>query len=446
MPDTLRPAMGYNNINKNCNSRKKFIGHQSFFSLPTALAIIACSYINYIAITYYLELDQNSIVTIIYLCTAYSLGLASILLSGRMGFKVNYLDIWIGILIVIIAAGYVTSLGIAKELVFILLYLVLNYLLARHLRFTELSRFFWVLFFALIQILAYGLLNLPSIYQDWQSSNLRPTLFGTGASLSALGADMGLCLVLAINLLPLIKGAKVKFLVLLLAMLAETILLLSCARTAIISSALVLLIYLSNIKTISTQKKFCMLFFACATLLILQLVEPKNMKEFNQTESSAELIYALTTPLNSQDNLTVDSEFIDSEGSTLGTRLLIIRSCLVKFSENMLLGYGPVRLPLPHNAFLQVIFEHGLFAGAILILICSKIIYELLSIIKLASDITRQYATMLVSLLIYILLYLQVLGTTLTMNRLFILIGVSVSFINHFNSANNCSRTSLESI
>ena len=162
-------------------------------------------------------------------------------------------------------------------------------------------------------------------------------------------------------------------------------------------------------------------------------------------ENTTELINSLTTPLNSQNNLDVESNFIDSENDTLGIRVLIIRSCLVKFSDNILLGYGPGRLFIPHNAFLQIILQHGLFAGAIFVLICSKIIYELLRIIKFTSSIFMYYAMILMSLFLYNLSHLQVLGTALTISRFFILIGISVSFINHLNTSNNRVRKQLQS-
>ena len=110
--------MDYSVNNNFRNIIKSSVGRQSFFSLPTPLVVITCSYINYIAITYYLELSENPIVTIIYLSTAYSWAFASILLSGRVGFKINSLDIWVGILFIIIAEGYVASLGLNKEFIF----------------------------------------------------------------------------------------------------------------------------------------------------------------------------------------------------------------------------------------------------------------------------------------------------------------------------------------
>lgn len=446
MQDTFGQVMDYSVNNNFRNIIKSSVGRQSFFSLPTPLVVITCSYINYIAITYYLELSENPIVTIIYLSTAYSWAFASILLSGRVGFKINSLDIWVGILFIIIAEGYVASLGLNKEFIFMVFNLVINYLLARHLRFKELPRFYWFLFIALTQILAYGLLNLPLIFQDWQSSTLKPTLFGTGASLSTLGTEMGFFLTLTITLLPLIKNTNVKFVSVLLAILAAIILLLSSARTAIIACGLALLIYLIINKLISKRRKFYIVIFALATLFIFLFIAPQNLKDFNRFENTTDLINNLTTPLNSQDNLDVDSNFIDSENNTLGIRVLIIRSCLVKFSDNILLGYGPGRLFIPHNAFLQIVFEHGLFAGAICVLICLKIIYELLRIMKFTCDISRHYAMILMSIFIYNLIYLQVLGTTLTMDRFFILIGISVSFINHFNTSNNRVRKPLESI
>ena len=375
-------------------------------------------------ISYYFQIE-NSAATYTYLIVAYGWAIACTLLSRKI--LITSLDIWTGILVTIIIFGYIVNSGIVKQLVFVIL-LALNYLFGRHIQYAQLPSLFKSIFAVGVLTIALSLHELPSFFRGWTTSVWRPELYGNAAYASAFAYFMGFLFIITIGWV--VPNSRRKFISIFLLLLVSLIIIYSSARIVIVSCAFVLLILLYYHASMSLRKKLFTVTFSVALALTTWTILPENYKEFNSLDEDSGIILLLTEPLDTGDTLSLrsdESDFLTQ--NTLGMRIQIIRSCLVEYFKSPIFGYGPDRLFIPHNAFLQVLFEHGIIAGVILASVLLKILFLMFRFIKHANKIARSQLVLLLSMFIYTLLYISVMGTTLTMNTMFFFMGVMVSLV-----------------
>ena len=250
---------------------------------------------------------------------------------------------------------------------------------------------------------------------------------------------MGLLLVVIVGWW--LPSTRSRFIPYLLVLFLSLIIIYSSARIAIISCAIALVVLLSCHASMPLKKKVFIVTFWGVLALFTWAALPETYREFNSLEEDSGLISLLTEPIGTEDTLDVQSDASDfTTQSTLGTRVQIIRSCLVHFFKNPIFGYGPNTLIIPHNSFLQVLFEHGAIAAVILGYIWSKILLLTFRSIKVAGEVSRRHLVLLLAMFIYMLLYSAVMGSTLTMASLFLLMGVIVSAVTKAGAATMASN------
>jgi O-antigen ligase len=401
---------------------------QSFFTLPMSCSIILFGYINYTAIGYYFGI-QDSTAVLSYLTLAYGWAIMSAFSSRKI--RITVFDIWLWILITIIACGYLVSSGICKELVFVLL-LGVSYTIGRHTRYSQLPSLYKCILAVGIVALGISVPELPRFFSSWHEGSRRPEMYGTAAYGSAYGSSMAMLLITIIG--RLVSGGRFKIMMGLLALILSLIILNSSARIAILSCAVSIGILFYFSPFMKPRKKI--LIGICCVALALAIIGlmPEGYKSFNSLEEN-DIISLLTSPLSSEDTLSLDSNAMDIETTnSVEVRIAIIRSCLNRFLQNPIVGYGPNRLIIPHNSFLQVLFEHGLFAGVVLGVILLKSIFLLVCLIKKTNKIARHYLCLLLSLFIYMLMYSSVMGATLTMAGIFLFTGIVISVVKDHGS------------
>jgi O-antigen ligase len=276
--------------------------------------------------------------------------------------------------------------------------------------------------------LALSVPELPKFFEAWQVGSLRPELYGSSAYASAFAYSMGLLLIAIIGWW--LPSARFKFVVYLFILLLSAIIIYSSARIAILSCATAVVILLCYHESIPLKKKLFFATFGVALALTIWAALPKSYKEFNSLAEDSNLISLLTEPLGAEDALSGQfDEAVFTSQNTVGMRIEIIRSCLVHFLKHPIFGYGPDMQIIPHNSFLQVLFEHGIFAAVILGSIWLRIIFLVFQLVGRTNRIAQRHLVLLISLFIYMLLYSAVMGTTLTMASLFLLMGIIVSTV-----------------
>lgn len=404
-------------------------------SLPTPASLILFGYIIYIGIAYYFQIENGAITTS-YLALTYAWAIACTIL-GRQVLSTS-LDTWTGILIAIIGLGYIANSGVSSQLILVIS-LGLNYVIGRHIRYEQLPKFFKCITAVGILALAISVPELPNFFGSWQMGAMRPVLYGGGAYASAFGHSMGLLLVVIVGWwLPRTTSKLTPYL---LVLFLSLIIIYSSARIAIVSCAIALVVLLSCHASMSLKKKVFIVTFWGVLALVAWAALPETYREFNSLEEDSGLISLLTEPIGTGDTLDVQSDASDfTTQNTLGTRVQIIRSCLAQFFKYPIFGYGPDTLIIPHNSFLQVVFEHGAIAGVILGYIWLKILFLTFRSIKVAGEISRRHLVLLLAMFIYMLLYNAVMGSTLTMASLFLLMGVIVSAVTNAETATMASN------
>ena len=98
--------MSLNESSSKSISKKLCKNNQTLFSLPMPCALILFGYINYTAIAFYLKLE-DSVAVFSYLAFAYGWAFMATLKSRKI--RIIAFDIWIWILLTIIAFGYLFS-------------------------------------------------------------------------------------------------------------------------------------------------------------------------------------------------------------------------------------------------------------------------------------------------------------------------------------------------
>jgi O-antigen ligase len=413
---------------------------RGLLSLPIPAALILFGYLNYTGVAYYFQIE-NSAATYIYFFIAYGWAIICTKLSRK--FQITSLDTWVGILITIIALGYFENSGISKQLLFVAL-LGLNYVIGRHIRYEQLSNWYKFITTFGILTLALSIPELPKFFEAWQVGSLRPALYGGSAYASAFAYSMGLLLLAIVGWwLPSTRSKSIPYL---LVLLLSTIIIYSSARIAILSCATAIVILLYYHESMSPKKKLFFASFGVVLALTIWTTLPQSYKEFNSLTEDSNLIALLTEPIGAGDALSGQfDEAVFTSQNTVSMRIEIIRSCLVQFLKHPIFGYGPDTLIIPHNSFLQVLFEHGIFAGVILGSIWLRIIFRMFQLISSANRIVQRHLVLLISMFIYMLLYSAVMGTTLTMASLFLLMGIIVSTVTNVGSvsSNNSVRKNL---
>lgn len=416
--------MSTNESSSKSKSKNLCKKNQALFSLPMPCALILFGYINYTAIKFYLKLEDSAAV-FSYLAFAYGWALISTFKSPKI--RITVFDIWTWILITIIALGYFASSGISKELVFVL-FLGLNYTFGRHIKYSQLPSLYKCVCAVGFLAFAISVPELPQFFGAWGNGALRPELYGGFAYASAFASSMAILLITTIGLLgptgrsQIIKG--------IFALLLILIVINSSARIAILACAVAICTLFCLSKSIKLRKIGLIVTSGLVLGLAIWHLMPESYKEFNSLEEETGIVSLLTEPLSANDSISLESDASDLETTnTVEVRLKIIRSCLVRFLKNPILGYGPNQLPIPHNSFLQVLFEHGIFAAVVFGFIIIRGIYLLLRITKNAKQPERRHLALLFSLFVYILMYSWVMGTTLTMAGIFLFMGILISVV-----------------
>jgi hypothetical protein len=403
---------------------------QGFGSLPIPAALLLFGYIIYIGIAYYFQID-NYPITSTYLALTYAWSIACIILGRKV--LLTSLDTWTGILIAIIGLGYISNSGINSQLILVIL-LGLNYAIGRHIRYAHLPKLFKCITAVGILALAISVPELPKFFGSWQMGAMRPELYGGGGYASAFGHSMGLLLVVVVGWW--LPHTRTKFIPYLLVLVLSLTIIYSSARIAIVSCAIALVVLLSCRASMPLKKKVFIMTFWGVLALVTWAALPETYREFNSLEEDSGLISLLTEPIGTGDTLDVQSDASDfTTQNTLGTRVQIIRSCLVQFFKYPIFGYGPNTIIIPHNSFLQVLFEHGAIAGMILGYTLLKILFLTFRSIRVAGESSRRDLVLLLAMFIYMLLYSAVMGSTLTMASLFLLMGVIVSAVTNAGTA-----------
>lgn len=408
---------------------------QGFGSLPIPAALLLFGYLIYIGIAYYFQVENYQI-TSTYLALTYAWSIACIIL-GRKVLRTS-LDTWTGILIAIIGLGYIANSGVSSQLILVI-FLGLNYAIGRHIQCAQLPKLFKCITAVGIFSLALSVPELPKFFGSWQMGAVRPELYGGGAYASAFGNSMGMLLLVVVGWW--LPSTRSRFIPYLLVLFLSLIIIYSSARIAIISCAVAFVTLLFCHASMSLKKKVLIVTFCGVVALVTWTVLPETYREFNSMEEDSGLISLLTEPIGAGDTLygqSDESDFITK--NTLGMRVQIIRSCLVQFFKHPIFGYGPNNLFIPHNSFLQVLFEHGAIAGVILGSILLKILFLTSRSIKVANKISRRHLVLLLAMFIYMLLYSGVMGSTLTMTSLFLLMGVIVSVVTDAGTATVASN------
>lgn len=404
-------------------------------SLPIPAALILFGYIIYIGIAYYFQIE-NSAITTSYLALTYAWAIACTIL-GRQVLGTS-LDAWTVMLIAIIGLGYIANSGVSSQLIFVIL-LGLNYVIGRCIRYAQLPKLFKCITTVGILALAISVPELPKFFGSWQMGATRPELYGAGANASAFGQSMGLLLVVIVGWW--LPSTRSRFIPYLLILFLSLIIIYSSARIVIVSCAIALVVLLSCHASMPLKKKVFIVTFWGVLALFTWAALPETYREFNSLEEDSGLFSLLTEPIGTEDTLDLQSDASDfTTQSTLGTRVQIIRSCLVHFFKNPIFGYGPNTLIIPHNSFLQVLFEHGAIAGVILGYILLKLLFLTFRSIKVAGESSRRDLVLLLAMFIYMLLYSAVMGSTLTMASLFLLMGVIVSAVTKAGAATLASN------
>ena len=411
---------------------------RGLFSLPIPAALILFGYLNYTGIAYYFQI-VDSAATYAYFFIAYGWAIACTKLSRKL--QRTSLDTWVGILVTIIALGYFENSGISKQLLFVML-LGLNYVIGRHIRYEQLSN--WYKFITTFGILTLALSapELPKFFEAWQVGSLRPELYGGSAYASAFAYSMGLLLIAIVGWW--LPSTRSKTILYLLVLLISIIIIYSSARIAMVACATALVILLSYHERMSLKKKSFIVISGIGLALTIWTALPESYKEFNSLAEDSNLISLLTEPIGARDTLSREYDEVEfTSQNTVGVRIEIIRSNLAHFFKYPIFGYGPDKLIIPHNSFLQVLFEHGVFAGVILGSIWLRILFLMFRLISRTNKIAKRSLVLLISMFIYMLLYSAVMGTTLTMASLFLLMGVIVSVVTNVESVTLVSRNSV---
>jgi hypothetical protein len=346
-------------------------------------------------------------------------------------FKVCLIDILVLTLALLILLPNLGAYG-AYESIAASTRILVGYYLVRSLKSTEIPIFLRYCFMLGLGTLVICLLQMPSTLRHWQTEFSRPQISGDTANPVIFGLFVGLFAIQTIATMEVRQLTGLQKLWCL-SLIAISIFSLSVfgGKTNLISVCLIGLgsVLLCPLLSIKGRVLGICIFFLTVTAAVS--VAPRNILAFYDLVNFTEIVEATESPLSSPVIDPANREISEGDigvdpNNTAAVRVVLIRIGFDLFCNNILFGYGPMVNMNPHSAHAQMLFEYGIFAGVIFIVIGASVIFKLSRRAFGLSAKLKGVSWILLVLIVEVVIYNEVLGSVTNLLQYFMLLGAAV--------------------